>query len=280
MGFVSGFTGGVTLTLSLAYLSIVAHQRNRQEQCRALREQAIALESLFGTIPPVLRLSRAEIAARERAVSIEGAKDRWNEEVENAVRWMQSTDWQEVRLGLEDHIAALWISVFGESADAAQRAGDKLQPLAAETRASAQKAKGTIASAAKGAFDGAKEAGGRLESTVEDKALEAKRAGKDALERADAETRGKVAEAQSILGSAFARGRDMIRRAVGMADGEQAAAKSPGSAADTSAKNAVEKALRQRFEKRDARLERTAADVLKERYMPMDQRDNTVLRGV
>ncbi|PHH64110.1 hypothetical protein CDD81_4985 [Ophiocordyceps australis] len=279
MGFVSGFTGGVTLTLSLAYLSIVAHQRNRQEQCRALREQAIALQSLSDTIPPPRRLSRAEIAARERVVSIEGAKDRWNEEVENAVRWMQNMDWDEVRLGLEDRIATLWISLFGESVDAAQRAGDKLQPLAAEAKASAQEAKGTIASAAMGAFDRAKEAGGRLESTVQDKALDAKQAGKEALERVEAETVGKVAEAQGILGSAFARGRDMIRSAVGIA-GEQAAAMSPASAPDTGTLNAVEKALRQRFEKPDAGLDRTAADVLKERYMPMDQRDNTVLRGV
>lgn len=60
MGFVTGFTGGVTLTLSLTYFS-VAHQRTREEQCRAVRAQALALRGLVGPVP--LPPSRAELAA-------------------------------------------------------------------------------------------------------------------------------------------------------------------------------------------------------------------------
>ncbi|KJZ79645.1 hypothetical protein HIM_01114 [Hirsutella minnesotensis 3608] len=285
MGFATGFTGGVTLTLSLAYLSVLAHQRNRQEQCRTIREQALALSSIVNPIPQPLPPSRSEVAAAQRAASIEGAKDRWNDEVENAVRWMQNMDWAEVREGLEDRVAVLWAKAFGEAAHGTEKATERLQPAARTVKSTADEANSSIASAARGAFSRAKEAGERFESSAEDKALEARLTGKRAVTKAEDEAKDKVAAAQGVIASALEKGKDTaqalagkVKMAVGMAEDEAAAA--TGSTTGLTTLNPVQKALQQRYEKADARAKRGVAEVLQERYTPMDQRDNTVLRGL
>lgn len=95
------------MTLGVAYLTVLAHQRHRSAQAAQLRSQARVLDSLLDTTPVAAPLSRAELAREERGTLVETAKDRWNEEVENAVRWVQRTDWEEVRAGMEGAVARL-----------------------------------------------------------------------------------------------------------------------------------------------------------------------------
>ncbi|KAK5661369.1 hypothetical protein OQA88_11268 [Cercophora sp. LCS_1] len=122
MGFVAGVTGGVTLTLGLTYLALRAHERNRESQSDLLRGQTRVVNSLVpdplaprksphnpndALYPP----SRAELALRERGHFIETAKDRWNAEIEGAVRWAQTRDWQGVRENAEERLLGIARSV-------------------------------------------------------------------------------------------------------------------------------------------------------------------------
>ena len=97
----------MTLTLGMAYLTVLAHERNRRAQAQALRSQSRVLNSLFEpeALPPPQ--SRAELAREERSTLVETAKDRWNEEIENAVRLIQKTDWNDVREGIEGAVSRL-----------------------------------------------------------------------------------------------------------------------------------------------------------------------------
>ncbi|PHH89112.1 hypothetical protein CDD83_6623 [Cordyceps sp. RAO-2017] len=228
MGFVTGFTGGVTLTLSLAYLSVAAHQRNREEQCRALRAQALALQSIVSPVPLPLPPSRSEAAAAQRAASVEVAKDRWNDEVERAARWVQNTDWVGMREGLEARLGALWASAFGDGAQ--DRANDKLESLAGAARSAAAETGGSISAAAKGALDRARDKTEQVGATAEAKAQEAKAAGRRAMARAGSEAREKAGETQGVLVSALEKSKDTaqgvvgrVKSAVGMGEGAAAA---------------------------------------------------------
>lgn len=71
------------------------------------------------------------------------------------------------------------------------------------------------------------------------------------------------AEGKEILAAT----KDAVGKAVGLAEG-------------AAAESAVQKALNQRYEKPEATVKKTVADVLRERYTPMDLRDNTNLRGL
>jgi altered-inheritance-of-mitochondria protein 5 len=151
-------TGGVTLTLGIAYLTVLAHERNRQAQAQALRSQAQVLNGLLEPTPLPPPQSRAELAREERSTLIETAKDRWNAEVENAVRWVQRTDWGEVREGMEGAIARLLGTGLERSREgieeAEKKAGPKVQEAVNRSKAAArqgadQAAAGTISEAEK-----------------------------------------------------------------------------------------------------------------------------------
>ncbi|KAF2231230.1 hypothetical protein EV356DRAFT_437873, partial [Viridothelium virens] len=104
MGFTTGFIGGVTLTTSLLYLSIAIHQRNRAAQSTLLRHQAATLNNFVEPAP----LPSLPTTWEARLNWSEAWKDRWNAELENAVRRLYAVDWNGVRDGLEDGAAALW----------------------------------------------------------------------------------------------------------------------------------------------------------------------------
>lgn len=276
-------TGGVTLTLSLAYLSVLAHQRNREQQGRSLRAQALAIQSLIDPIPQPLPPTRSEVAAAKRAETVEVAKERWNEEVENAVKWVQRTDWEEVREGLEDRIGALWDKAFGESIqDSAAKAKSEVESLSGKAKGEAEGAASKIASKAKGAFKQAKVEGEDFEAKVKDNALQARLAAWREAQKVENEARHKASVAQGAVASAIEKGKEKatevvgkVKTAVGLSG---AAATAPGTVGMTTS-GPVAKALDQRFEKVGGD-KRTVAEVLKQRYTQMDKRDNTVLRGL
>lgn len=278
----SAQTGGVTLTLSIAYLSVLAHQRNREEQGRSLRAQALAIQSLIDPIPQPLPPTRSEVAAAKRAEAVEVVKERWNDEIEKAVRWVQRTDWEDVREGLEDRIASLWNAAFGESIqDSAVKAKNELQSGVGKAQAGAESVARTIRAQAKNGFEKVKAEEEDFAAKVKDNALQAQLAAWRAAQKAEKQVHQTTVEAQKTVQSALRQGKEKateatekVKSAVGLT-GEGTAL----GHADLAALNPVQKALDQRFE-RPSVDKRSVAEVLKQRYTALDNRDNTVLRGL
>lgn len=129
MGFTTGFTGGVTFALGLAYLAVLAHERNRQSQAQALRSQSRILHDLLDPTPLPSPQTRAGRTREERGTLVETAKDRWNDEVENAVRWVQRTDWNKAREGMEGAIARLLGGGLQRSRESIEEAEKKAGPI-------------------------------------------------------------------------------------------------------------------------------------------------------
>ncbi|KAI9811611.1 MAG: hypothetical protein M1827_005360 [Pycnora praestabilis] len=104
MGFTSGFFGGITLTTSILYLTLSLHQRNRLSQSTYLRSSAQTLNAIVEPLPilppPPIRIERTDM--------VETAKDKWNQEIEGAVKWAQGLDWRRVREGMESRVAGVW----------------------------------------------------------------------------------------------------------------------------------------------------------------------------
>ncbi|KAF4462387.1 hypothetical protein FALBO_10794 [Fusarium albosuccineum] len=229
MGFTTGFTGGVTLTLSLAYLSVLAHQRTREQQGQALRSQALALQALVDPLPPLPPPTRSEVATAQRAKAVEVAKDRWNTEVENAVRWVQHTDWVQVREDFEDSASRLWRRTFGNPSEDPEQ---KIRPAVREGAAQLGEASGKVAAAAKSAFQKVK------------------------------------AESKEFAHAALDHSKDKENVDIAQEDGSLAEL------------TPVQRTLQQRFKKPDEQVDKTVEETLKERYKPVDKKDNAQLRGV
>ena len=312
-------TGGVTLTLGIAYLTVLAHERNRRAQAEALRSQSRVLVSLLEPLPVPPPQSRAELAREERSSLTETLKDRWNDEVENAVRRVQRTDWNEVREGMEGAVARLFGSGLQKSREGIEesekQAAPKIQEAVDKSKAAAKKgaeqaavgidraAAATIARAervgaqakegtskitavAKEKLDqaGVKtgELGGSAKAKADRLAADAKTSTQDAAE-AVRHPGGTIDAARGALRDTFTKGIEKGKEAIGKAQAAVGLAsekmESKAQAATLSHSSAVEKALHERYENPDP-LGRTVEEALAERYKPIEKRDNTVLRGV
>ncbi|PVI07775.1 hypothetical protein DM02DRAFT_231947 [Periconia macrospinosa] len=103
MGFTTGFLGGFTLTSAVLYLTISLHTKNRLTQAALLRQQRGLLTNVVQPQP-----AEPEPVAREVPVGLtEMAKDRWNREVEGALRKVYETDWRRVRENAEDRLGSV-----------------------------------------------------------------------------------------------------------------------------------------------------------------------------
>lgn len=252
MGFASGFTGSVTLTLSLAYLTVLAHQRNRERQSAILRANTLLVSKLTDPLPPPLP------ATIQRAHVVEEAKDRWNAELEGAVRWAQTKDWDEVREGLEMAVGRLWARTFGGGEEEVVRVdGKRVSVLKSEawekaeqSRAVAKERMEGVAAAAKSAYADAKAKAGETVEKGHKKAEEVKG--------------GLLSSIKEALGAGMAKAEGVKESTVEKADGKV----SP-----------VERALQQRYEK-PSEATKSVEELLAERYTPVDERDNGVLRGL
>ncbi|KAI1442680.1 hypothetical protein F5Y02DRAFT_240506 [Annulohypoxylon stygium] len=239
MGFTTGFTGGVTLTLSIAYLTVLAHQRSREHQAAVLRQQTYLLSSIIDPLPPALPPTRAEIAAAERAHFTEKAKDRWNTEVEGAVRWAQSKDWDEVREDAEAALSRLWAKAFSEAQEQVEKDQRKADVVDSKEKAT------SIASAAKNAFTNAKTKSSEAVNKTEEKAEK---------------TKGSIFGA---IASGFSKAKSAV---VGSSEKVEEV---------SSQLSAEEKALNQRYQKSTG-LERSKEEVLAARY---NQQSSTQLKA-
>lgn len=197
---------------------------------------------------------------------------------------MQRTDWEDVREGMEDRVSGLWNSAFGETpADSAEAAKDAVAGAAQKTKARAEQKAGSIRESARGAFDQAKSTGRSVEDAARDKVLEARLRTKKEATKVGEEVKDAAQEAKGGFFSWFSSGKEKAaelvnaaKSAVGMGAGVAAIDGQTISAGMTP----VQKALHQRYEKEQAKDTRTVAEVLQSRYVRMDERDNSVLRGV
>jgi altered-inheritance-of-mitochondria protein 5 len=285
--------GGVTVTLGVAYLSVLAHERNRQSQAQALRSQSRVLNAILEPDPISPPRSRAELAREERSTFVEAAKDRWNEEVENAVRWVQRTDWNEVREGIEDSVSRLLGRGLQKSREGIEgvekQAGPKVQEAIERSREtgrhSIDAAAVGIDRAASAAISGVEKAGveakdsaRRVVASAKDQVQQtgAKAGAHDAAE-AIRRSGGTVDAARSAVRGAISKGIEKGREALGISQdgvglGEENL-ESKEQLSSLSSTSAVEKALQERYQRRP---EKSVEDALAERYTPIDARDNTV----
>lgn len=260
----------MTLTLGLAYLAVYTHQRNREHQAQLLRSQSRVLNSLLEPVVAIPPPSRAELEAAKHDNLVDNAKDRWNAEVSNALRWVQRTDWTDVREGIEAGASKAWRSAFGDPEPQVEEAKQKVSAGAQE-----------VAKEAKGAWERAKE---KATAAAEATAAEAK---------AVAETR--AAESKRILAAEAAEAKQATKAAAetGKQEGEsllEKAKKAVGLVADkveekaenvlsTGTTSPVERALQQRYEQRNP-LKKSVKEALDERYLPTDAKDYSNLRGI
>ncbi|KAI1649218.1 uncharacterized protein F4817DRAFT_357591 [Daldinia loculata] len=260
MGFTTGFTGGVTLTLSVAYLGVLAHQRHRERQAAILRQQTRLISGIIDPLPPVLPPTRAELAAAERANLIERAKDRWNAEIEGAVHWAQNKDWEEVRENVEIAFARLWARAFGD----AQRPGEKGEDVAASAKAVAnekldqgKEKAASVAAAAKSAYADAKAKGSEVVGRTEEKAEEAKGSFLGGLARSIWKSKDAADKTKSaVVGGAEQNGEEL-----------------------SSQLSTEERALSQRY-KESTGLEQNPEEVLAARYSSNGQQDRSQLKAL
>ena len=94
----------MTLTTTVAYLSLATHRQIRLNQALALRYQARLLDDIVDP-PPVSALPTPRVV---RAGLLETGKDRWNREISSLALRLQTTDWHAVRQGLEDRVTSLY----------------------------------------------------------------------------------------------------------------------------------------------------------------------------
>ncbi|PGH19162.1 hypothetical protein AJ80_04242 [Polytolypa hystricis UAMH7299] len=107
MGFLTGFFGGFTLTVSALYITLHLHHANRQHQHLLLREQIDAINAIALPLIPINSVNNANAVAsvmaqsgyyprQQRPTVTELAKERWNAEVEGFVRRAQQVTWEDV----------------------------------------------------------------------------------------------------------------------------------------------------------------------------------------
>lgn len=269
--FIKSQTGGVTLTLGAAYLALAAHKRARQSQSETLRAQTRVVDTL--ALEPSLRRprldnaplpTRAELEAQRRAHFVESAKDKWNHEIENAVRWAASTDWGEVRETAEDATARL-LGLGPIKRDPV--------PVSVSAPAPSNSTSGGVTEALAQKADNAQNSLTQKKEDVKTRLLRAR----DEAASYAAETKE---EAKGVLASAVEKGRHMVgkaKAAVHLAE-EKLEARVDAKLLHVSE---VEKALAERFEKPKVDpMSRSVEEVLAERYVPVDKRDNSRLRGI
>lgn len=195
----------MTLVLGISYLSLQAHRRTRERQAETLRANTYILNSLTyipATAPPPKTLAeelalleqqqellaRAEEKRRNLSARNEGffdkAKDRWNTEIEGAVRWAANKDWVAAREDAELTASRLWARASGGEtpSDTAQRAGAAVTSKAAQAPA-----------------------------TVGDKASEAKEAAASFWERGLNKGKEIASQAKAGLSKAEEKAQDVVR---------------------------------------------------------------------
>ncbi|KFY15999.1 hypothetical protein V491_05472, partial [Pseudogymnoascus sp. VKM F-3775] len=98
-----------------------------------LRTQSSLLNTLLLSDPSLAYPAPdAETGRTSRATLVETAKDRWNAEIQNAVRWVQGAEWGNMKEGMEGAVAKALGTGLEKSREEIQLAEDKAGPIARE----------------------------------------------------------------------------------------------------------------------------------------------------
>lgn len=249
MGFVAGFAGGVTLTLAVAYYSVIVHDSNRKSQSLNLRSSTRTLNSIFD--PPV-ELTRAELLRAERSSLLQTAKDLWNAKIERAVRSIQSANWEEIRESRDLALARLLGDSIAESAER----GVKATSSGIADRAEKAWAEGKEKVAGKTSQISNKADQLRTDAAISraEKVDAARSTIEGAVSKGIEKGNELVGEAQDAINKGIVKGRDLVGKA-------QAAV------AEADPKSDIERALQQRYEPTPpSEFERKPTEALAERY--------------
>lgn len=207
---------------------------------------------------------------------------------------MQRTDWEDVRIGLEGVVARVLGGGLEKSREGIEQAEKSASPIAQaaieKTREVGKETKevgSKIAAAVKEGKDKAIASTKKEASLAEQKTADLSSAAKAKGDRAVADTKSGAQDAADSIrrsGGTVDAARGALRDAVGagIEKGKEVFGKAQaavGLGEEKSGVSAVEKALHERYEK-SGEIEKSVEQVLEERYKPVDQRDNTVLRGV
>lgn len=194
------------------------------------------------------------------------------------MRWAQTTDWEEVRENFERGASRLWTRVTGGAPE------EEVRRVERSAKEKAEAASGGVADAARAAYSKAKTQARSVEEAAENKALQARLNFKKEVHKAEDVAEDKASEAKGALASAWESGKDRARGLASKAKAAVGAAEEniqpPADGQVVPPVNPVQRALHQRYERPEAKVNKTIAEVLKERYTPIDQRDNNVLRGL
>jgi altered-inheritance-of-mitochondria protein 5 len=268
-------TGGVTLTLSLAYLAVLTHQRNRQTQSDILRAQNSVLRSLVhDPTSPAPPTSPSPSTGPEQPHLLETAKSRWNAEIEAAVRWAQTKDWNEVREEAEGVLARLWRTVSGSPAgEEVKKDAGVVRSRAAEGAQQAKAEADQAGRTTKSALEDAKE---RSQAVATSAVAQAKETSKNVAEAVQAKTeQGKAAVARGIEKSKEVA--EQAKVAVGLAE-QKLESKVDNALLHLSD---VDRALAQRYkENRGDVMDKSVEEALAERYKPVEKQDRSKLKAV
>jgi len=266
MGFTTGFTGGVTLTLGIAYLTVLTHERNRQNQALALRSQSRVLTGLLEPTPLPPPQSRAELAREERSTLVEAAKDRWNSEIERSIRWLQRTDWDEVREGLEGAASRLLGGGLQKSREgieeAEKQAAPKVQEAVDRSKAAAKKATEDVsATVEKATSKAVSETKAKTAPAVADAKTGAREAA-DSIGRSG----GTVDAARGAVRGAVQKGIQKGKEVLGKAQvAVEQVKEKVESASEVPELDPVERTIQQRYESRTG-PGKTPEEIIEERY--------------
>lgn len=266
----------MTLVLGISYLTLQSHRRTRERQADTLRANAYVLNALSyvpATAPPprtiaeeiaLLEQQQELLARAERQQQQQGrgrsgagssflerAKEKWNSEVEGAVRWATTKDWTAAREDAEDAAARVWARATGgeQPAQTAQRAGGAVAEKAAAVTAAAR--------------DTAGQASARTGEVAHEKAAEVKEAATSIWERG-------FRKGKEVAGKA----KEAVERA------EQVVQDKALEIRGAEAESSVERVLQQRYEGKDGVFSKSVEELLEERYKPMVEQDNSKLRGL
>jgi altered-inheritance-of-mitochondria protein 5 len=108
--------GGFTLTSAVLYLSIHLHAQNRARQSELLSQQSRIIHGIITPQPPAPPKHERHV----QAGLLETAKDKWNKELEENVRRLQSYDWTGAFERVEENVGGAIKRAFDGTKDAAR----------------------------------------------------------------------------------------------------------------------------------------------------------------
>lgn len=268
------------MTLSLAYLYVYTNQTNRIAQSTILRSSIYNIESALS--PSIARAppppTRLDLSGTIRPSLIAELKEKWNAELLAAARKVQNTDWAAVRDGLEDSILRLY---YGEGYASPQYSPEAIRMSRDVAATAVRQVQETVLKETAKSKNTVDEQTSNLSSRLQ----EGYRGARDQVSN-------KVHDLEDRAHRATDAAREQMQILEDKATHAYASAKAQIHMAEESFEkradkkllqmDEVERTLQQRYESigLDGRMEKTAEELLEERYKPVSDEKREGLKGI